>query len=59
MKTSSILTGMGIGLAVGGTAALMGTGMMSNSTKRMAKKKAARAYKSMQHLMGDMSYMFK
>lgn len=59
MKTSSILTGVGIGLAVGGTAAVLSGSMSTNQMKRSLKKKGAKAYKSMQQLMGDMSYMFK
>ncbi len=53
------MTGMGIGLAVGGTGALIGSTMMSGNTKKMFKKKAAKTFKAMESLMDDISYMFK
>ena len=58
-KFSSIMAGMGIGLAVGGTGAFIGSTMMSGSTKRMLKKKAAKTFKTMESLMDDIQYMFK
>ncbi len=58
-KFGSIMTGMGIGLAVGGTGALIGSTMMSGNTKKMFKKKAAKTFKAMESLMDDISYMFK
>ena len=59
MKTSEIIAGMGIGIAAGGAAALLGTTMGSSAKRRKAKKSMAKAYKSMQNVLGDMSYMFK
>lgn len=59
MKVSDVITGMGIGIAAGGAAALIGTGMGSSSKRRKAKKSMAKAYKSVQNVLGDMSYMFK
>ena len=53
------MAGMGIGLAVGGTGAFIGSTMMSGSTKRMLKKKAAKTFKTMESLMDDIQYMFK
>lgn len=58
-KVSGIVTGMSIGLAVGGTGALIGSTMMSGSTKKMLKKKAAKTFKTMETFMDDISYMFK
>ncbi len=58
-KFSSIMAGMGIGLAVGGTGAFIGSTMMSGSTKRMLKKKAAKTFKTMESLMDNIQYMFK
>ncbi len=58
-KFPSIMAGMGIGLAVGGTGAFIGSTMMSGSTKRMLKKKAAKTFKTMESLMDDIQYMFK
>ena len=59
MKATDILTGMGLGIAAGGAAALFTSTMSSSSKRRKAKKTVAKAYKSMQDLLGDMSYMFK
>lgn len=52
------MTGMGIGLAVGGAGALASSAMMSGSTKRMLKKKAKKSLKTMESLMDDIRYMF-
>ena len=59
MKTKSIMTGVGIGMAVGGATAYLkgamaGTRMTKNMGKRMKK-----AMKSVEGIMGDMKYMFK
>ncbi len=60
MKMSKIITGVGIGMAVGSVAAIT-TGAMSStsSTKRMYKRRANKAMKSMNNMMGDLHYMFK
>ncbi len=58
-KMSGIVTGMGIGLAVGGASAMIGSTMMSGNTKKMLKKKAKKTFKTMESLMDDMQYMFK
>ena len=59
MKTTGILAGLGVGAAVMGAVALSNGNMMSRSTRRSAKRKAMRAMKSMESLMGDITYMFK
>ena len=59
MKTSGILTGLGVGAAVMGAVALSSSSMMSKSGRRATKRKAMRAMKSMESLMGDITYMFK
>lgn len=58
-KMSAVVTGMGIGLALGGTSAMIGTTMMSGNTKKMLKKKAKKTFKTMESLMDDIQYMFK
>ncbi len=58
MKTTGILTGLGVGAAVMGAVALS-SNMMSKSSRRATKRKAMRAMKSMETLMGDITYMFK
>lgn len=56
---SKLVTGMGIGLAVGGASAFIGGTMMSGSTKKALKKKAAKTFKTMESLVDDIQYMFK
>ena len=59
MKMKSVMTGIGIGMAVGGAAGLV-TGAMSNpSAKKMYKKKATKALKAMENMFDDMQNMFK
>ena len=56
MQKKDIMAGVGIGLAIGGAAALVsGAGM----NKRAMKKKANKAMKTVEGIMGDMRYMFK
>ena len=50
--------GLGLGVAIGGSAAML-TGSMSGRSKRSLKKKAGKAMKSVESLMGDMRYLFK
>ncbi|MDD6012586.1 MAG: hypothetical protein PUC33_07045 [Oscillospiraceae bacterium] len=55
----SIMTGVGIGMAVGGASAYIKGAMAGSSMKRRAKKTAGKAMKSIESLMGDVKYMFK
>lgn len=59
MKMSGIMTGLGIGAAVGSAAAATATIMSNSSLKRQYKRKANKAMKSLQGIMGDVQYMFK
>ena len=56
MNGKDIATGIGIGLAAGGAAAMLSGTKMN---KRALKKKADKAMKTAQGIMGDMRYMFK
>lgn len=58
MKTSKMMTGLGIGAAALGVAATA-TGMMKPKMMKSAKKKAGKAMKQMSGIMSDMSYLFK
>lgn len=58
MKMNKVMTGIGVGMAVGSMAAITGGAMMSSS-KKTYRKKANKAMKSMGNMMGDMQYMFK
>ncbi len=59
MKMKTVMTGLGVTMAVG-SAACMVTGAMSNpSLKKTAKKKASKALKSMENMLDDMQYLFK
>ncbi len=55
----SIMTGIGIGVAVGGASAYLKGAMAGSGMKRKARKKAQRAIKSMEGIVGDVKYMFK
>lgn len=57
MKT--MMTGIGVGMAVGGAAAYIKGAMAGSGMKRKAKKTAHKAMKNMEELMGDVKYMFK
>lgn len=55
----SVMTGLGIGMAVGGAAGLGLSAMGNPSAKKMYKKKAAKALKAMENMFDDMQDMFK
>lgn len=57
MKT--MVTGLGIGMAVGSAASMTAMAMSNSSVKRQYKKKMGKALKSMEHMLGDVGYMFK
>lgn len=57
MSMKSIATGIGAGLIVGGTAAIIGS--QRSGGMRSMKKKASKAMKTVEGIMGDMRYMFK
>lgn len=59
MKMKGIVTGMGIGAAVGSATAATAAIMSNSSLKRQYKKKANKAMKTMHNLIGDIQYMFK
>lgn len=59
MKKSSMMTGIGIGMAVGGATAFLKGAMAGTSMKRAYKKKAAKLSKSMGHMLDDIQYLFK
>ncbi len=55
----NIATGIGIGMAVGGASAYLKGAMAGSGMKRKARKKANKAMKSVESLIGDVKYMFK
>ncbi len=57
MNMKNIATGIGAGLIVGGTAAIIGSSKARGM--RSMKKKANKAMKTVEGIMGDMRYMFK
>ncbi len=59
MKMKSVITGLGIGMAVGGAAGFGISAMGNPSAKKMYKKKAAKALKAMETMFDDMQDMFK
>lgn len=54
-KNMSVMKGMGIGLAVGTAAAVVGTKMMTGRGKRAFRKNAAKCMKSMEDVMNGIS----
>lgn len=58
-KTGMLIRGLGIGMAVGGAAAMIGASMMSPSLKRQSKRNAMKAMKTFNGLMDDMQHMMK
>ena len=56
--TSTMVKGLGIGLALGGAAAL-GTAMMSPSLKKQTRKNAMKAMKTVDNMMDTVNSMMK
>lgn len=59
MNMKGIMTGVGIGMAVGGASAYLKGAMAGSGMKRKAKKSMNKAMKNMEDLIGDVRYMFK
>lgn len=59
MNKNMLIKGIGIGMALGGTAAYLKGAMMGCGMKRSVKKNMNKAYKSIEGIMGDVRYMFK
>lgn len=55
----SVMKGIGIGMAVGGTAAYLKGMMAGSGMKKMARKKSKAIMKAIDDIAGDMKYMFK
>ncbi len=58
MKTSNLIKGLAIGMAVGGMAYLLTSDNMK-STRKTMKKSANRALRKAQDVLDDVSYMIK
>ena len=56
--TSTMVKGLGIGLALGGAAAF-GTAMMSPSLKKQTRKNAMKAMKTVENMMDTVNSMMK
>lgn len=59
MKTKMMLGGLGVTMAVGAAALLAGSAMQSTSLKKMYKKKAAKALKSMEGMLDGVQDFLK
>lgn len=57
--TVNMMKGMGIGMAVGGAAALVGTSMMSSGMKKQTKKNAMKAMKVVEGFLDDVQDRLK
>ena len=58
-KAGKIAAGMGIGMAVGGAAAMIGNAMMHQSAMKPMKKKASRALQNMEDMLSSVQSMLK
>lgn len=52
-KTMSVMKGMGIGIAVGTAAAVIGSSMMSKSSKKACRKNAIKCMKSVENTLNS------
>lgn len=59
MKKSSLMTGIGIGMAVGGVTAFAKGVFKGSGMKRSVKKNMNKAMKSVEGLVSDIGYMFR
>lgn len=59
MNARNIMTGVGIGMAVGGASAYIKGAMAGTKMRKNAKKRMNKAMKSMEGIIGDVKYMFK
>lgn len=59
MKKSKMMTGLGIGAAACGVAAMAAAGMSNPKMKKAVSKKAGKAMKQMSDMISDASYLFK
>ena len=53
-KSMSVMKGMGIGLAVGTAAAVIGSAMMTKSSKKACRKNAIKCMKSVENTLNSM-----
>lgn len=56
-KTTKAMTGIGIGMVIGGVGAAIGTGMMQSASP--IKKKASKALRSMEDMLGGLQTMLR
>ncbi len=54
-KSMSVMKGMGIGLAVGTAAAVVGSKMMTKSSKKACRKNAIKCMKSVENAINSMT----
>ncbi len=59
MKKNTLMTGIGIGMAVGGTAAFIKGAFAGSGMKRSMKKNMKKAMKSFESIASDVGYMFR
>lgn len=57
-KSTRTMAGIGLGMAIGGAAAAIGTGLMGSSKSPM-KKKATKAIRTMEDMLESLQYMLK
>ena len=58
-KGAKIAAGVGLGMAIGGMTAAIGSTMMNGTGKTPIKKKAAKAIRSMEDMLDSLQIMLK
>ena len=59
MNSKKIMTGVGIGMAVGGVSAYIKGAMAGTRMRKSTRKTMNKAMKSVEGIVGDIKYMFK
>lgn len=59
MKSGSMLTGIGVGMAIGTAAAMAGVKMMDKSTMKTCKKNTAKCVKNINSMLDSVQSMIK
>ena len=59
MNAKNIMTGVGIGMAVGGAGAYIKGAMAGTRMKKRAKKAVNKTMKNVESIIADMKYMFR
>ena len=59
MEMKSVVKGVGLGMAIGGTTAYLKGVMAGSGARKMARKKTKAMLKAAEDFIGDMKFMFR